>query len=32
MRLVLQSVLATMPKRYRTTPMRQAALARAGLA
>jgi uncharacterized protein (DUF2236 family) len=32
MRLVLQSVLATVPKRYRTPPMRQAALARAGLA
>jgi uncharacterized protein (DUF2236 family) len=32
MRLVLQSVLATVPKRYRTAPMRQAALERAGLA
>ena len=32
MRLLLQSVLAAAPKRYRTPPMRRAALARAGLA
>ena len=31
LRLVLQTVLATLPKRYRTAPMRQAALERAGL-
>ena len=30
-RLLLASVLATLPKRYRTAPMRQAALQRAGL-
>ena len=32
MRLLLASVLAAVPKRYRTAPMRQAALERAGLA
>jgi uncharacterized protein (DUF2236 family) len=32
MRLLLATVLATVPKRYRTAPMRQAALQRAGLA
>ncbi len=32
MRLLLATVLATVPKRYRTAPMRQAALERAGLA
>jgi uncharacterized protein (DUF2236 family) len=32
MRLLLASVLAAVPKRYRTAPMRQAALQRAGLA
>jgi uncharacterized protein (DUF2236 family) len=31
MRLLLQGFLATLPKKYRTAPMRQAALARAGL-
>jgi hypothetical protein len=31
MRLLLASMLATLPKRYRTAPMRQAALERAGL-
>jgi uncharacterized protein (DUF2236 family) len=32
MRLLLTSILATVPKRYRAAPMRQAALQRAGLA
>jgi uncharacterized protein (DUF2236 family) len=32
MRLLLASILAALPKRYRTAPMRQAALERAGLA
>jgi uncharacterized protein (DUF2236 family) len=32
MRLLLASVLATLPKRYRTSPMRRNALQRAGLA
>jgi uncharacterized protein (DUF2236 family) len=32
MRLLLSAVLATLPKRYRAAPMRQAALERAGLA
>jgi uncharacterized protein (DUF2236 family) len=32
MRLLLASILAAVPKRYRTAPMRQAALERAGLA
>jgi uncharacterized protein (DUF2236 family) len=31
MRLLLASILAALPKRYRTAPMRQAALERAGL-
>lgn len=31
MRLLLQGLLATLPRRYRTAPMRQAALQRAGL-
>jgi uncharacterized protein (DUF2236 family) len=32
MRLLIQSVMATLPKRYRVSPMRRAALERAGLA
>jgi hypothetical protein len=32
MRLLLASVLAALPKRYRAAPMRQNALQRAGLA
>lgn len=32
MRLLLATILATVPKRYRTAPMRRAALERAGLA